>query len=90
MTAAEYQNPDRRLERFRGFDHLLAQRGDITNSIASGTKMWMNTSRVKKRLPSVLGCRKFRAIGSPKSGSVSSHSVVATATYWASSSQTTQ
>ena len=62
MTAAEYQNPDRRLERFRGFDHLLAQRGDITNSIASGTKMWMNTSRVKKRLPSVLGCRKFRAI----------------------------
>jgi hypothetical protein len=44
----------------------------------------MKTMSVKNRLSSVAGLRKFLAIGSPKIGSRSSHSVVTMATYWAS------
>ena len=56
----------------------------------SGTAMCMNTISVKKRLSSVSGEKKFRAIGSPKIGSLSSHSVLTSATYCASVSHTIQ
>ena len=56
----------------------------------SGPKMWMNTISVKNRPPSVVLLRKLFAMGSPNSGSVSSHSVVASAMYCARLSQTSQ
>ena len=62
----------------------------ISNNMNSGAKMCMNTISVKKRSLSVLLLRKLLAIGSPNSGRVSSHSVVATAMYCASLSQTSQ
>jgi hypothetical protein len=52
--------------------------------------MCMNTNSVKKRSSKLSGDRKLRAIDWPKIGSRSSHSVVTTATYWASLSQTSQ
>ena len=60
------------------------------SSNSSGTAMCRNTSNVKNRSSSASGARKLRAMGSPKIGNQSSHSVVVMATYCASWSHTSQ